>query len=282
MQCTINFTKLEGCGNHFILFDCISNPNIIDLLAPNIIVQLCKPNFGIGADGIIFLTEPKSTLSYANTQFEMIIYNADGSLAQMCGNGLRCMARYLQDHYNLFAKKPNVHILTGAGLLQVTLHQNQTTDHRSDLSQLIGVKMAWPTTQEWVRHKERNFEILNLGNPHYVTYETTDYQLREQRSRDWIDLIDGGLNLSFAQQISPSVIELHVHERGCGWTLACGTGATATVFAGYQQQRFNLGQSVEVRLPGGQVTIEIKEDTLWMWGPANKVFSGQVSLPLKS
>ena len=282
MQCTINFTKFEGCGNHFILFDCISTPDIIDNLTPSTVVQLCKPNFGIGADGVIFLTEPRSTSAYLNTQFEMVIYNADGSLAQMCGNGLRCLVRYLQNYYNLFAQKANAHIHTGAGPLQVTLHQDQNTDQQSDLSKLIGVKMAWPTTQERVKHKKRDFEILNLGNPHYVTYETADYQLREQRSQDWIDLIDGGLNLSFAKQISQSVIELHVHERGCGWTLACGTGATATVFAGYQQQRFHLGQSVEVRLPGGQVIIEIREDALWMWGPANQVFSGQVNLPIKS
>ena len=178
----------------------------------------------------------------------------------------RCIVRYLQSDYQLFETQSPVYVQTGAGELEVKLQDSDPDVPEHTLQRLIGVKMAWPSTQEWVEQKDRNFEILSLGNPHYVSFDPTDYQLREQRAQEWNQLIPGGINLSFAQQTGPTSVDLHVHERGCGWTLACGTGATATVFAGYKQQRFHLDQKVEVNLPGGQVIIEIKEDALWMWG----------------
>ena len=276
MQYTKRFTKLEGCGNHFIIFDCISDPKLIKYLDSKRIIQLCRPNFGIGADGVLLLTKAEIMGGQGMPQFKMIVYNADGSLAQMCGNGLRCIVRYLQSDYQLFETQSPVYIQTGAGALEVKLQDSGSAVPKHILQRLIGVKMAWPTTQNWVKRNDRNFEILSLGNPHFVSFDSTDYQLREQRAQEWNQLIPGGINLSFAQQTGPTTVDLHVHERGCGWTLACGTGATAAVFAGYQQQRFYLDQKVEVNLPGGQVTIEIKSDALWLWGPANEVFRGQL------
>ena len=88
MQYTKRFTKLEGCGNHFIIFDCISDPKLIKYLDSKRIIQLCRPNFGIGADGVLLLTKAETSVDQAIPQFKMIVYNADGSLAQMCGNGL--------------------------------------------------------------------------------------------------------------------------------------------------------------------------------------------------
>ena len=279
MQSTLEFTKLEGCGNHFILIDACRSPYVINHLQPELITQLCRSNFGIGADGILVLKQAQTHSKSSQANFEMLVYNADGSIAQMCGNGLRCLVRYLQSDYGLFDTQNHAYIHTGAGPLRVELMSyNFGEDRMNSIQQFIGVEMNWPSIQECVRFEDLDFEILNLGNPHYVTYNSDNFSSRAKLAEKWSNLIPDGVNLSFAQQISPKALNLHVHERGCGWTLACGTGACATVYTGYKMGLFELGQPIEVNLPGGQLIIEIQKNCLWMWGPANEIFRGQAKL----
>jgi len=267
----MNFTKVEGCGNHFILLDGIEFSLSNLSLTPQLIRDLCQPNFGIGADGVLLIQNFHDQPHGQSIVYEMIVFNADGHLAQMCGNGLRCVVEYLHHHYDFLpSPKDFGYIQTGAGPLKVMV-----SSHTENLSQWIGVEMGWPSIQENVTHRQRHFDVLSFGNPHIVTYAPTDYTDRKQLALQWDQLIEGGVNLSFAKQLNEHSIQLYVHERGCGWTLACGTGACASVFIGYKEERFRLGQSIDVHLPGGHLKIEITSRGLVMWGPAKRVFRGQ-------
>ena len=135
--------------------------------------------------------------------------------------------------------------------------------------------MGWPTRLcDVLTTDQQHLSHYSLGNPHVVTYQDLHIQHRQTLASQWVQLGDRGVNVSFARQVEDLEIELHVYERGCGWTMACGTGACATVFDGYQNGLFKNGDSVAVRLPGGQLTIEITDDGLLMWGPAREVYTG--------
>ena len=272
----MKFTKVEGSGNHFILLDLITYPDSELKLNTTKISALCNPYFGIGADGILLVKKQLTSddLSKINSNisshFEMIVFNADGSLAEMCGNGLRCVVHYLNIHHQfLTMQEPVKHILTGAGLLEVRILPND--GHKETL---IGVNMGWPDLKEPVEIADNSFSKYSFGNPHIVTYKPEHFIHREVLGPQWAKQVIGGINISFAHKLDESNIKLHVHERGCGWTQACGTGACASVFQGYQDGSFKIGQTIHVHLPGGKLDIELTKKGLIMWGPAREVFSG--------
>ena len=267
----MQFTKVEGCGNHFILLDQTDHKTHRDPLSIQQIRRLCDPYFGIGADGILCV---RRYIDQTNAQhlarYEMIVYNADGSLAEMCGNGLRCVVRYLHHHYDVFSMPDmSTSILTGAGLLTVSI------DHQDR----IGVKMGWPQTMTprifpEVELPMDALSFYSLGNPHLVSFEPHYFDERRIIASEWSHSIQGGINVSFAQLRSADCVEVHVFERGCGWTLGCGTGACATVYHGYREGLFQIDSAVTVKLPGGSLTIDICDDGLTMWGAAREVYRG--------
>ena len=265
------FTKVEGCGNHFILIDQSVNGFSVDDLSAAQVRELCDPHFGIGADGVLWVRclddhHPR----YHHGHYEMIVYNTDGSLAEMCGNGLRCVVQYLHQHKHLCEHPENsAWVLTGAGPLEVFVnHQKQ-----------VGVHMGWPQimTPEILAKSTLPIEHLSfysLGNPHMVSFELEYFERRELLAPDWGKSIQGGVNVSFAHLHSSYLVDLHVYERGCGWTLGCGTGACATVYHGYREGVFELHSSVTVNLPGGSLSIDLAENGLTMWGEAREVYRG--------
>lgn len=271
----MEFKKVEGCGNHFILIDEFNSKHSQISYSPHDIRNMCQVNYGVGADGVLIVRAISEQYHLRTVNFEMVVYNADGSLAQMCGNGLRCVAQYLYQNYKPFLSHSltSEYIKTGSGVLEV-LRSEPTLDGHS----VIGVKMGWPSIQEIVTYGERNFNVISLGNPHVVTFNLNDYIHRVQLATTWKDLLKDGINISFARLTEDLSIDLEVHERGCGWTLACGTGACATVFHGYQQGLFKIDEQVKVHLPGGVLFIDITSAGLVMWGPAKIVFSGTYEL----
>ena len=275
----MRFTKVEGCGNHFILFDLRRAPLSVKSLNTKKIIELCDPNFGVGADGILLIKTldltTTGTLS-SDAQYEMIIYNADGSLAKMCGNGLRCAASYLfkaQDHVNTSVQQ--LSILTGGGVFRVTRSTQRGPEY-------IGVQMGWPNTVNEVYFNSTKMDVHSFGNPHIVTFDPSLFEQRRDVAPAMGALLTDGVNVSFASHREGTRLTLHVYERGCGWTLACGTGACATVYQGICEGRFKEGDSVRVSLPGGELTIDIKKAGLTMWGPAKDVFTGELSERLSS
>ena len=290
----MKFTKVEGCGNHFILIDEINAPLSLscnghptqEVLSREEIRALCDPHFGIGADGILWVRghtqddSSQETLS-DSIRYEMIVYNADGSLAEMCGNGLRCVVWYLHKHYQYCADpQDSEHMLTGAGLLKVSV----------DARGLVSVEMGWPRVHTSLREEMSSLSgqlrlshdeldkvgCYSLGNPHFVTYDVDHFKSRSILGPLWERAPRDGVNVSFAEVVNREAIKLHVYERGCGWTYGCGTGACAAVYHGYLNDRFDDGATIDVELPGGHLMIEISARGLVMWGGAREVYRGEL------
>ena len=259
----IEFGKYEGLGNDFIVVDTRGwSAANRSALGPEAARRLCDRNFGVGADGILRL-EPGAP----GTVARMTVLNADGSVAEMCGNGLRCVARYLRDHGE--ASAPEIRIETGAGPLpcrfvddDVEVSLGSVTDGgvaRVDLDgeNVIGRRLA-------------------LGNPHFVVAAPggRDEAARIGAALQTHPAFPGGVNVSVRRFTGTGTATLHVFERGCGLTLACGTGAGATAAAAWLDGDATWGQPLQISLPGGTLVISGGLDGLWLKGPARAVFQG--------
>jgi diaminopimelate epimerase len=249
----MRFSKYHGLGNDFIIVD---RPEIDGMP----ISDICNRRTGIGADGILLITPNQ------NESFDMKVYNADGSVPEMCGNGLRCAAAYLRDT----EQSPSDHFIfgTGAGPIRVGYSGN-----------LVIAELG--TVQDLGRHRvelaERQFEgqYISTGNPHFILFErfsSDDRALYGARLCNH-HTFPKGANISFADLKSRQEVELVVWERGCGFTEACGTGACATTVAGWLQGHLDPGE-VSVYLPGGTLRISGTAENVIMTGPAVHVFDG--------
>jgi diaminopimelate epimerase len=266
----MQFTKAHGCGNDFIIVDAREEPSLTlnDLRerAP----RLCERRFGVGADGVLWVTERSG-------RAEMTVINADGSLSEMCGNGLRCVAHYLARRdlpAGGRAADVSAELLTGAGALRVS-------------TSLLSPAGREAVTRVWMGHPQqlaaRHFSggaepltTLSMGNPHAVSFHAADHAQRHRLAGEWSREVAGGVNISFAL-LTPKGVELEVHERGCGWTLACGTGACATVVAGVERGLLPAGQDTQAHLPGGTLTVRYEPGAgVWMTGPSVICYRGDV------
>ncbi|NES04605.1 MAG: diaminopimelate epimerase [Okeania sp. SIO2F4] len=276
---TISFTKYHGLGNDFILID--NRHQSQPILTPEQAIKLCDRHFGIGADGIIFALPGEEQADYT-----MRIFNSDGSEPEMCGNGIRCLAKFIAELENNNKTKYNIY--TGAGLIVPELKgDGQVT---VDMGQPKLLASEIPTTLSNPDEKvvDRPLEVagkswsvtcVSMGNPHCITFV---------EDVNGIDLTKIGpefehhpvfperTNTEFIQVISPKYVKMRVWERGAGATLACGTGACASVVAGVLTQ--NNERLVTVELPGGCLEIEwsTTDQKIYMTGPAEKVFTGVI------
>lgn len=261
----IPFTKMHGLGNDFIV---ISNLNKKYKLSPKQVAFMCERHKGIGADGLILVE------SSSNADCFMNYYNADGTTAEMCGNGIRCTASFfLQNKQSL--KK--VTIDTRAGIKKV--------DHHSDNT--FSVLMGKPVFEHENFPSGRlamhglSFECVSIGNPHTVTF--MDNLLSEEDVKilgpkiEHDSLFSHGINVEIVKKISSDHFKVIVWERGSGVTLACGTGACAVYAIARKNKMAN--SAVTVELPGGKLSIsENKIGEIIMRGPAERVFDGLVSI----
>ncbi|XP_057770570.1 diaminopimelate epimerase, chloroplastic-like isoform X2 [Salvia miltiorrhiza] len=285
----LHFVKYHGLGNDFILIDNRDSeePKITTKQA----VKLCDRNFGIGADGVIFALPGTN-----GTDYTMRIFNSDGSEPEMCGNGVRCFARFIAELENLHGKKSfNVH--TGAGLIVPEIQEDGKV--RVDMGQPILEASDVPT--KLTANKDRaavkakldvdglvwNVTCVSMGNPHCVTFGTescNDLQVDELNLAEIGPKFEHHLmfpartNTEFVQVFSPSHLKMRVWERGAGATLACGTGACAVVVAAVLEGRADRRCTVD--LPGGPLDIEWRESDnhIYMTGPAEFVFYGSLTL----
>lgn len=279
---TIHFTKMQGCGNDFVILD-YPEYRKSGIFMTELARKLCDRHFGVGADGLI-IPDYKTTEADIGWYF----YNSDGSTAQMCGNGMRCFARYLYDRK--VTEKQEFTVKTGAGIITPKI---LPTDE-------VQVKMSVPILEvekiPFLGNKALNYELklnditfvgnaVSMGNPHFVIFiegNTMDYAKKYGPQIELNKMFPEKTNVEFVKQISRTELELSVWERGCGITLACGTGACATVVAGILN---NFTESkVLVNLPGGAVTIEWqgKEDDwdypVYLTGAADYTFEGDFIL----
>ncbi|MGL1902208.1 MAG: diaminopimelate epimerase [Fibrobacterales bacterium] len=273
----LRFTKMHGCGNDYVYINCfteqVSNPSALAQ-------QVSNRNFGIGSDGLI-LIKP-----FEGADAEMVMYNVDGSLSEMCGNGLRCVAKYVYDHG--IASKEQLTLMTGDGLKNATIAAtehgvatNITIDMGVPTLNGASIPTTWnsPTVvNQVITAGDREFTVtcVSMGNPHCVIY-VNDVQnfpieiygpLLESAS-----YFPNKINVEFVEIISATEVIQRTWERGCGETLACGTGASAVCVAGVLTGKTEA--DLLIHLTGGDLQLSYTtNETVIMTGPAVEVFTG--------
>ena len=279
-MCGMKFTKMHGAGNDYVYVDCFSNEPPPEL--PELARTISHRHFGVGADGLI-LIRPSEV---ADARMQM--FNADGSESEMCGNGIRCVAKYVHDHG--IARKPSLTIETGAGTLGIDLHLDETQKVAQvtvdmGVPELEAPKI--PTTLLTTGHVvDLNVEFagrpfqatcVSMGNPHCIVFveEASDelvFQVGPQIECD--PRFPNRTNIEFVEVISPTEVRQRTWERGSGETWACGTGASAVCVAGVLTQRTE--RRITNHLLGGDLVLEWNESDnhVMMTGPAVEVFSG--------
>jgi diaminopimelate epimerase len=276
----IEFTKYQGLGNDFVLVDNRGQPT--PLLSPAQAVQLCDRHVGIGGDGVIFLLPGDSGADYT-----MRIYNSDGSEPEMCGNGIRCLARFIADLEGIGAAEPRTYrIHTLAGLITPEVQSNGQVRVNMGPPHLLGreIPTALVAPDEKVVNAKlevagQSWEVtcVSMGNPHCITFvEDVAAIALEQLGPQFEHhaAFPQRTNTEFIETVRPDYLKMRVWERGAGATLACGTGACAALVAGVLTGR--CGNAATVELPGGPLYIEWSalDQAVFMTGPAQKVFTG--------
>ena len=283
----MQFTKMHGIGNDFVMVNCLGKDGeaLLDK-AKRQAVFLCDRRFGVGGDGVIALLPGKAA------PFEMKMFNPDGSESEMCGNGIRCFAKYLFDR-DLTRGETNVPVETGAGLLHLQIHVGeggQTDTVRVDMGEPVLVPANIPTTLGEGETPVVNMPLelagqtvlvtaVSMGNPHAVTFveDVKNYPIEAVGPQvEHHSAFPRRINTEFIQVLSDREINFRVWERGAGVTLACGTGACAAVVACVLNKQ--TGRRVLVHLPGGDLDIEWSEadNHVYMTGTATEVFEGEI------
>lgn len=277
----MNFTKMHGAGNDYVYIDCFAQAVPSDL--PQLAQKIADRRFGVGGDGLILIRPSESG------DARMQMFNADGSESEMCGNGLRCVAKYVYDHG--IARKRQLTLETGAGLLPVDLEigsddrvRQVTVDMGRPRLEAPEIPTTLSAAGQIVDHEfqvgERSLCVtcVSMGNPHcivFVDHATDDLVLGLGPLIERDPRFPNRINVEFVEVVSPSEVKQRTWERGSGETWACGTGASAVCVAGVLTGRTE--RSILNHLLGGDLTLEWKEDSghVWMTGPATEVFSGE-------
>jgi len=260
----INFFKYQGTGNDFIILD--NRSGTFSKLTSDQIRKLCDRRFGVGADGLMMLNEKQGY------DFEMGYYNADGKAGTMCGNGGRCMVKFI---FDLGIQKSLYRFWAIDGEHEATI----------DEEGIVSLKMQNVNKVE----KHNGHFILNTGSPHYIklvnNLSELDVFAKGREIRYGKEYKEEGINVNFVEQSGkPDKISVRTYERGVeNETLSCGTGVTAAAIVCHHNEKgFN---EVEVQTPGGLLTVEyVRLDNdhyrdIWLCGPAEKVFEGIIHLP---
>lgn len=280
----IKITKMQGCGNDFVILD-YDEFKKMNCDMPEVAKKMCDRNFGVGADGLII---PNTNTEDADIGW--FFYNSDGSTAQMCGNGMRCFAKYVYD--KKLVDKNEFSVKTLAGIIKPKILENGQ----------VRVNMSKPVLETekipFLPNNNLNYKIavknriftgnaISMGNPHFVIFVDKEDDLLELAKTYGPEIELGAefpekTNVEFIKIKSHKKIELCVWERGCGITLACGTGACASVVAGILNGY--LENSVNVELLGGEVNVTWNgspnkpDGDVFLSGPAEYVFDADFNL----
>ena len=270
----LEFTKMHGAGNDFVFVDCLhKNINHLDTIAK----KLCDRRFGIGADQLLTIRRSKIA------DFKMEIYNADGSQVEMCGNGIRCFAKYVYDHG--ITQKRELEVETLAGIVRPRI-----------VGKLVEVDMGEPILEGrkipvdaegeiknlplTVDGKKYEITCVSMGNPHCVVYleEINFLDLEKLGPKfEHHSFFPKRVNTEFIKILSRGEVKMRVWERGAGETWACGTGASAVCVAGVITDRTD--RELTIHLKGGDLLIDWRDDNrVYMTGGAEEVFHGVIEI----
>jgi diaminopimelate epimerase len=277
----IEFTKYHGLGNDFILID--NRSSSLPVVTPEQAIKLCDRHFGIGADGVIFALPGEN-----GTDYTMRIFNSDGSEPEMCGNGIRCLGVFLADLEGESRTKDLYRIYTLAGVMSPQLMADGQVKVDMGLPKLLAGEI--PTTLSAADTKVINQSLevggqtwevtcVSMGNPHCITFveDVAAIPLESIGPKfEHNPAFPQRTNTEFIQVVSRDYLKMRVWERGAGITLACGTGACASLVAGVLTGKCDRTATVE--LPGGPLQIEWSEidQRVYMTGPAERVFTGKL------
>ena len=262
----MHFTKMEGLGNDYLYyFGELSDPAAVS-------IKLSERHFGIGSDGIILISPSDAA------DFKMRIFNADGSEAKMCGNGIRCVGKYVYDKGYTDKTQVKIETLSGIKALDLNVQNGKVASARVNMGK---AQVSPPVTLD-VNGETITTTPVSTGNPHTVTFvddaenaplTTTGAALEKH------PYFPDGVNAEFAQIIDKNTIRMRVWERGSGITMACGTGSCATAAAAVQAGFCNKNEEITVILDGGKLVITVLDDsTVIMQGPATTVCECEVEM----
>lgn len=272
------FTKMHGTGNDFIIID--DRDEKFLNRESSIAKILCDRHFGIGADGILVIRNSNSA------DIEMIIINSDGSYAAMCGNGIRCFAKYAYDE-NII-KKNEISIMTGDGIKiakiednggiveKVKIYMGTASFETKNIPALLKEDIINHTI--FVNNKEYKINSMLMGVPHTVVMGKLEkFDVNEGKYIEkYNEIFPEGTNVNFCEVVDESHVKVKTWERGAGATLSCGTGCCASAVAA---NKLGLtGKKVHVSVPGGIVYVEIEEDGVYMIGDSVITFRGETDL----
>ena len=277
----MKFTKMEGCGTDYVYVngfeEKIDNPN-------EVAIAVSDRHFGIGSDGLIIINPSEVA------DFKMCMYNADGSEGKMCGNGIRCVAKYVYD-FNLTDKDViTVETLSGIKTLKLNVENGKVKTVRVNMGAPILECDKVPVKYDdekminkpvKVDGKTFNITCVSMGNPHAVTFinDTDNLEIEKIGPKfENNEIFPDKVNTEFIQIIDKNTVKMRVWERGSGETFACGTGACASVVASVLNRLTE--NKVTVKLLGGDLEIEYNQDenTVYMTGPARVVFTGEYDI----
>lgn len=277
----MKFTKMQGLGNDYVYVNCfkekIDNP-------PEVAIQVSNRNFGVGSDGLIMINPSKVA------DFEMEMYNADGSRGEMCGNGIRCVGKYVYDYGLTDKTSISVETLGGIKYLDFTVENGKVKLVKVDMGSPELVPENIPIIAEGdsvidapiiVDGKEYRMTGVSMGNPHTVVYIDDVQGLDIQKVGPKFEnheCFPKRINTEFARVLDRNTVEMRVWERGSGETLACGTGACAVAVASILNGLTE--DKVTVKLLGGDLQIEWDREAnkVYMTGPAEVSFEGEIQI----
>jgi len=272
------FWKYHGTGNDFVVLEAPEGrPGWLTAEAAAVV---CDRHFGVGADGVLVVERGRQA------PWRMRVINADGSEAEMCGNGIRCVARHLHDCMGVGGEEIAIETLAGVKPCRVFLDERgEVRTVRVGLGrptlEPAAIPMAGGNGRVEVEALGRTFEGhgVGMGNPHLVIFQGMTVAEAEAIGSVLSEhpLFPRKTNVEFAERVGPGHFRVVVRERGCGVTLACGTGAGATAVAAVQTGQARPGEPLRMDLPGGTLTLTVAEDfsEVFLEGPAVRVFQGR-------
>lgn len=279
----MKFTKMQGAGNDYIYVNCLEE----EILHPEEVSKFISDrHFGIGGDGLILIKPSK------RADFEMAMYNADGSRGEMCGNGIRCVAKYVFDYGLTDKQQISVDTLAGIKYLDLAVENGKVSRVKVDMGApcLTAAQIPVTADAEQVIHapieaggKTYDMTAVSMGNPHCVIFLEEDVRKLNLEaigpSFENHPRFPKRINTEFVNVLDDSTLRMRVWERGSGETLACGTGACAVAVAAVLNGKAK--NEVTVQLIGGELQIAWAggDAPVYMTGPAVKVFDGEIELP---
>ena len=277
------FSKMHGLGNDYVVIDESQTECVSEDRKSELVVELCRRGFSVGADGVIFVAPATQ-----DGDIKFRIFNADGSEAEMCGNGIRCFSKFVYDNGIIRQEKMKVETLAGIKIVEMTINNGKMESCRVDMGKATFKSSEIPMDVPEDEFVDKFLKVggqpmqmtaLSVGNPHAVIFVEDAGQVDLAK---WGPAIENHpsfpqrTNVHFVEVLSPQEIIMTTWERGAGPTLACGTGATSCVIAGNRLEK--LDESVLVHLPGGELQIDVYQDEnelgAFMEGDAVLVFDG--------